>query len=151
MTIGRFIALWTHPDCAPDHVSEQELEDTERRFRTRLPADYRNAVLQFGLPRPTAELLDAIVDRELDLRDVSDFLSPSEIVSVTEDWRDLGLPEEFVAFATDCVGNLFCFPTEAEAGGELPVFFFNHDNRTADVIALTFTQWIEEFCRVAPH
>lgn len=87
---------------------------------------YRNTVLQFGLPRPTAELLDVIVHRELDLRDVSDFLGPSEIVSVTEDWRDVGLPEEFVAFATDCAGNLFCFPAEAEAGGEPPVFFFNH-------------------------
>lgn len=150
MSLSRFIALWTHPDYAPDLVYKHELDGTEHRLQTRLPTDYRNEVLQFGLPRPTAELLDAIVDRELDLRDVSDFLSPSEIVSVTEDWRDLGLPEEFVAFATDCAGNLFCFP-EAKDDGELPVYFFHHDNRTLDIIAPTFTQWIEEFCSVAPH
>lgn len=150
MSLNRFIALWTHPDHPPDLVSEQELQGTEHRLRTRLPAVYRNAVLRFGLPRPTLALLDAIVDRELDLRDVNDFLSPSEIVSVTEDWRDLGLPQELVAFATDCAGNLFCFP-EAQDDGELPVYFFDHGNRTVVVIAPTFTQWIEEFCRVAPH
>lgn len=151
MSLSRFIALWTHPDCAPDPVSEAELESAEGRLQTRLPADYRDAVLQFGLPRPTIDLLDAIVDRELDLNDLSDFLSPAEIVAVTEDWRDLGLPEELVAFATDCMGNLFCFPTEADAGGEVPVFFFDHDDRTVDAIAPTFTRWIEEFCAVAPH
>ncbi len=132
-------------------MSEGELERAEVRLQTRLPADYRNAVLELGLPRPTIELLDAIVDRELDLRDASEFLSPTEIVAVTEDWRDLGLPEELVAFATDCMGNLFCFPTEADAEGAVPVFFFNHDDRTVDVIAPSFTRWIEEFCAVVPH
>src|SRR5687767_10607348 len=122
MSLSRFIALWTHPDYAPDPVSEDQLENAEGRLQTRLPTDYRNAVLQLGLPRPTIELLDVIVDRELALRDVSDFLNPAEIVSVTEDWRDLGLPEELVAFATDCMGNLFCLPTEADLGGEVPVF-----------------------------
>lgn len=151
MSLSRFIALWTHPNYATDLVSEHELEGAERSIQTRLPADYRSAVLQFGLPRPSAKLLDAIVDRELDLRDVSDFLSPLEIVSVTEDWRDLGLPEELVAFATDCMGNLFCFCTAAEAGSSIPVFFFNHDYRTVDVIAPSFTHWIEEFCGVVPH
>src|SRR5215217_2049921 len=114
MSLSRFITLWTHPDYAPDPVSEDELKKAEGLLQTRLPPDYRIAVLEFGLPRPTIELLDAIVERELDLRDVSEFLGPAEIVSVTVDWRDLGLPEELVAFATDCMGNLFCFPTEAE-------------------------------------
>jgi hypothetical protein len=151
MSLSRFISLWTHPDYAPDAVTEDELNRIEGRLQTRLPADYRNAVLQFGLPRPTVELLDAIVDRHLDLRDVSDFLGPADIVTVTEDWRDSGLSDELVAFATDCMGNLFCFPTAAEAAGEAPVFFFDHDHRSMDVVAPSFTRWIDEFCRVAPH
>jgi len=52
------------------------------------------------------------------MRDVSDFLRPSEMVTVTEDWRDMGLPEELVAFAADCMGNLFCFSAKAGAGGQ---------------------------------
>lgn len=151
MSLSRFISIWTHADYAPEGVTEDELERVAARLQTRLPADYRTAVLQFGLPRPTIKLLDAIVDRQLDLRDVSDFLGPGEIVTVTEDWRDLGLPEELVAFATDCMGNLFCFPTAFDDGGDVPVFFFGHDERSVDIVAPSFTRWIEQFCGVAPH
>lgn len=148
MSLGRFITLWTHPNYPPDIVSEENLEDAEKRLRTRFPAEYRADLLRFGLPRPTIGLLDAIVDRELDLKDVSDFLGPDEMVSVTQDWRDLGMPEELVAFATDSGGNLFCFPTETD--GEAPVFYFDHDSRSAEVIASSFTRWIDEFCGLAP-
>lgn len=151
MSLSRFIALWTHPDYPPDPVFKGELENAEGRLGTRLPADYRTAVLQIGLPRPTIALLDAIVDRELDLRDVSEFLSPSEIVSVTEDWRNLGLPKELVAFATDCMGNLFCFQIATDDREPVSVVFFDHDDQNVNVIAPSFTQWITEFCGVAPH
>jgi hypothetical protein len=151
MSFSRFISLWTSPNSAPDLVAEDELARTEECLRTRFPADYRNAVLEFGLPRPTIALLDAIVDRQLGLRDVSDFLRPAEIVTATEDWRELGLPEELVAFATDCMGNLFCFTTRPDASDKLPVVFFDHDDHTADVIAPTFDRWIDEFCDIAPH
>jgi hypothetical protein len=150
MSTSRFIALWTHPDYAPDAVAENDLKEAERRLQTCLPADYRHAVLHFGLPRLTIDLLDAIVDRELDLRDVSDFLTPAEIVTVTEDWRDLGLPEELVAFATDSTGNLYCFPSQGNGSGA-PVFFFDHANRAVEAIAPSFTRWIETYCSIAPH
>ena len=151
MSLSRFISLWTHPDHPTDAVTEIELKGVEDRLQTRLPADYRSAVVQFGLPRPTIKLLDAIVDRQLVMNDVSDFLGPDEMVSVTEDWRDLGLSEELVAFATDCMGNLFCFPTAPDDTGDVPVFFFDHDERSADVIAQSFTRWIDDFCGAAPH
>lgn len=50
-------------------------------------------------------LLDKIVDIELDIADVSEFLNPSDIVETTFNWHELGLPSELVAFATDCSGN----------------------------------------------
>lgn len=127
------------------------MKDAEGRLQMRLPADYRNAILQVGLPRPSIELLTDIVNRKLDLRDVSDFLSPAEFVSVTENWRDLGLAEELVAFATDSGGNLFCFAAAADDDDEVPVLFFDHDETTVEVIAPSFTRWIEAFCSAAPH
>lgn len=132
-------------------MTEGELERVESRLATRLPADYRSAVLQFGLPSPTIELLDAVTDRQIALSCVSDFLDPAEMVAATEDWRALGLPEELVAFATDCMGNLFCFPAAAEAAGEASVFFFDHDERSVEEVAPSFTRWINDFCEVAPH
>jgi SMI1-KNR4 cell-wall len=151
MSLGRFICLWTHPDYSPGPVTIEELRFVEARLRTRLPADYCRAVVEFGLPRPTLELLSAIVDRELNLRDVSEFLDPAEIVTTTEDWRDLGLPEELVAFATDSMGNLFCFPTDAEARPSAPVFLYDHDSGDIELMARSFDEWIEGFCGIETH
>lgn len=149
MSLARFITLWTHGDYGPEPVSEEELERAERQLQTRFPADYRSDLLQFGLPRPTIELLEAIVDRGLDLHDVGDFLGPSEVVTVTEDWRALGLPETLVAFATDCMGNLFCFATDGGVDEAAPIFFFDHDQGSIDAVASSFACWIDEFCSVA--
>lgn len=150
MSMRRFISLWTHPDYAPAPISSDDLESVERRLQTQLPSDYKEGILEFGLPRPTVELLDAICDRHLDLRDVSDFLGPDEIVEVTGEWRDLGLPEELFAFATDCMGNLFCFPSDPNDAVQ-PVFYWNHDTKEVDTVAPSFSGWIEDFCRVAPN
>ena len=35
MSLRRFIALWTHPDDAPDLVLGNDLENAERRLQTR--------------------------------------------------------------------------------------------------------------------
>ncbi|WAC22679.1 SMI1/KNR4 family protein [Blastomonas sp. SL216] len=151
MSMDRFISLWTHPGYPPEAVSEEELKQTEARLHTHLPSDYRSAVCQYGLPNPVGALLDAIVDRELDQKDVSEFLTPSDIIDVTLEWRDLGLSEELVAFATDCIGNLFCFPTAPDIRDCLPVIWFNHDDATIDIVAPSFSEWIDAFCRILQH
>lgn len=149
--MSRFIALWTHPDYPPARLTSDDLEDVERRLQTSLPTDYNTAMLEYGLPRPTIELLDTICDRQLDLRDVSDFLGPDEMVKVTCEWRDLGLPVELFAFATDCMGNLFCFASDPNGGGVRPVLFWNHDSKEVETVAPSFSSWIKDFCRVAAN
>lgn len=149
--MSRFISLWTHAEFPPDKVTLVDLEGVEVSLSARLPQDYKLAVVEFGLPRPTIALLDAICDRELDLNDVSDFFGPDEIVERTNEWRDLGLPEELVAFASDCMGNLFCFPAEPESDEAWPVFHWNHDYSEADIVASAFSDWIEDFCRLAAN
>ena len=151
MSMRRFISLWTHPDCGPAPISLDDVQSLERRLQTQLPSDYKDAILEFGLPRPTIELLDAICDRQLDLRDVSEFLGPDEIVEETREWRDLGLPEELFAFAKDCMGNLFCFPSDPNGDAVRPVFFWDHDSKEVDTVASSFSGWIDDYCRVAPN
>jgi hypothetical protein len=151
MSMDRFISLWTHPDYAPELVDAAALEAAERRLRTRFPSDYRDAVLGFGLPRPTTGLLDAIANRELDQADVSEFLGPEDIVESTESWRDLGLSQELVAFATDCMGNLFCFPVDLSTSPQQPVFFWDHESKGVDAVASSFSAWLDDFCRIAAH
>lgn len=151
MTLRRFITLWTHPDHVPEPVTEDDLEAAERQLNARLPTDYRDAVIEFGLPHPTIALLDMICDREVDIQDVSSFFTPKEIVEHTLDWRDIGLSEEMVAFANDCMGNLFCFLIDPRDSSEQCIFFWNHDDQTIQTVAPSFTSWIESFCSLSPH
>jgi len=151
MSMSRFITLWTHPDHAPEPVMEDKLAAAEGVLKARLPSDYREAILEFGLPRPTIALLDTICDRNLDLDDVSDFFSPQDIVAHTEDWRDLGLPEELIAFANDCMGNLFCFAADPSNNSEQPVFLWDHDDKSVETVAPSFTRWIENYCSLSAH
>ena len=77
MGLEHFVQQWTSPDYPPERISTSDLDAAERELGVRLPSDYRDAVLQAGLPRPTIALLDSIVHGNLSLRDVSEFLSPS--------------------------------------------------------------------------
>jgi len=145
MGLELFIARWMHPDYPPRPVSGEALDAVEARFNFAFPGDYREAVLQFGLVSPTIELLDAIVDRELGMADLSQLLDPAQMVTSTEAWREMGLPGNMVAFASDCMGNLFCFGTDCEP----TVFFFDHDFETTREVAPSFSLWIDGFCALA--
>jgi cell wall assembly regulator SMI1 len=153
MSLARFTEIWTSGDYPPEPVAEADLRGVEQRLDVRLPEDYRQAVLRVGLPRPTIALVDAIVERELDLHSLGDFYSPAEIIEETIAWREIGMPEGLVAFASDGSGNKFCFDADrlnkgsAEAAA---IWFYDHDFGTSDRIAASFADWIEEFCRVEP-
>jgi hypothetical protein len=97
--------------------------------------------------------MDAIVERELDLHSVSDFYSPVEIIEETTGWREIGMPEQLVAFASDGCGNKFCFDADRLNNGSAEgyaIWFYDHDFETVDQIAPSFNVWIEAFCHVKP-
>jgi cell wall assembly regulator SMI1 len=144
MGLDRFIAMWMSPDYPPAPVTEAGLSSVEQRFGFSFPPDYRNEVCRHGLASPTIALLDAIVAGGLDMADLSELLDPEEMIASTESWHDMGLPDDMVAFASDCSGNLFCFRT---VGGGA-VFLFDHDFETAGEVAPSFAQWIDSFCKI---
>ena len=153
MLLAQFNEKWASADYPPEHVSESELRLAEERLGVRLPADYRQAVLHVGLPRPTIELLDAIVERQLDLHSVGDFYSPAQIVEETVSWREIGMPSQLIAFASDDCGNKFCFDAEGLRTGSVEhraILFFDHDFGTTDQIAADFDAWIGALCDVEP-
>jgi hypothetical protein len=151
MTLVRFTEKWTSGGYPPEPVAEADLFNVEQRLSVRLPDDYRQAVLQVGLPRPTIALMDAIIERELDLRTLGDFYSPSEIIQETIVWRGIGMPEQLVAFASDGCGNKFCFDADRMNNGGAEgraIWFYDHDFGTVDQIASSFDAWIQAFCNV---
>ncbi len=151
MSMERFIELWTSSEVPPETVSEKDVASAEEQLGTIFPASYRSAILNHGLPYPTIELLDKVVDLKSDIADVSEFLAPSDIVETTFDWHELGLPVELVAFAIDCSGNLFCFPesTNNLKSVESPIMFFDHDFETTETISKSFTEWLDIYCKLA--
>lgn len=153
MRLERFNEIWASSSYPPAQVTEADLRAVERRFDVRLPAEYREAVLRVGLPRPAVALMDVIVERELDMHAVGDFYSPAEIIEETIGWRQIGMPEALVAFASDGCGNMFCFDAHRLNGGTADahaVLFYDHDFDTVDQVAPSFDAWIEAFCRLEP-
>lgn len=153
MSLARFAEKWAWADDPPDRVSEQDLHSVEQQLLVRLPEDYRQAVLEFGLPRTTIALLDAIVERELDLHSLGELYSPTEIIEETLAWREIGMPGHLIAFASDCCGNMFCFDANQLRNGSAnnkAIWFFDHDFETVEEIAPSFEAWVNNFCDVEP-
>ncbi len=151
MSMERFIELWASSDSPPETVSEKDVASAEEQLGTSFTAPYRSAIINHGLPNPTIAMLDKIVDLESDISDVSNFLTPSDIVETTFDWHELGLPTELVAFATDCSGNLFCFSESINVleSDESPILFFDHDFGTTETISASFPEWLDAYCKLA--
>jgi hypothetical protein len=110
-------------------------------------------VLEVGLLSPTLALLDAIVDRSLDIHCLGDFYAPAVIVEQTLAWREIGMPEHLIAFASDGMGNMFCFDRNrliSGASNSEAILFFDHDFGTVEVVALDFHAWIGALADVEP-
>ncbi|MBX3430854.1 MAG: SMI1/KNR4 family protein [Hyphomonadaceae bacterium] len=143
MSYASFIAKWTHPEFPPKSVDASEFRRVENALKISLPAAFKDALATSGAASATLDLLDAIVDQGFEIADVHDFLTPDEIVEATGQWRELGLPDDAVAFATDCSGNLFCFRR-----GAYGIWLWDHDFNEIEQIAADFTSWIELYCAI---
>lgn len=146
--LARFAAKWSHPNDPPTAVSKKELEVAENTLKLRFPIDYRDQVLEAGLPSPTRALLSAIVDNDLELNDLSDLYEPDVIVTETRDWRKIGMPKTLVAMGSDGAGNKFCFDErdlQGAVAARAPVYFWDHDFNETEMIAESFAGWISSY------
>ncbi|WEK59331.1 MAG: SMI1/KNR4 family protein [Candidatus Brevundimonas phytovorans] len=142
--LADFSSKWSHPEYPPVRVLVADLKRAEDQLDSRLPSDYRDAVLSIGLPRPTTALLHSICEEEADFSDVAEFLAADEMVETTQAWRQMGLPKDKIAFASDCMGNLFVF----DSGGlsqNSQVWFFDHDSGEIALLAASFDSWLQRY------
>ena len=142
--LADFASKWSHPKDVPEPILLADLERAEAQLGGRLPDEYRDALLNIGLPRPTGALLHSICEEEVDFADVSEFLAADEMIASTEAWREMGLPSDKIAFASDCMGNLFAFDGNAPSQNST-VWFFDHDTGETALAAPSFAIWIQQF------
>lgn len=142
--LANFALKWCHPEYRPLPIQSLQLDEAESALGLSLPPAYRTAVLEVGLPRPTASLLHSIVETSADLHDVAEFLNPAEIVCSTQEWRELGLPSHLIAFASDCMGNLFGFDG-LKATDQDGVWFYDHDSGETRSVAPSFEEWLKPY------
>lgn len=141
-SLDAFNKRWAHEDYPPIEVRPADLEQAEKDLSYSFPASYRGAVLAVGLPKPTADLWDAI-DEQSALPHLADFLTPTEIVGSVQDWRPLGYPAELVPFASDSGGNLLSFRRSDVSD---IVYLWDHDFDTVQQIAASFADLLEAYC-----
>ncbi len=147
MELLKFAEMWCDDDNRPDQVEETDLRSVETEYSISLPEDYFSQVVAVGLPWAPA-LLEAILDRNLDLHDLSSLCSPKEIVEETEGWRPIGMPDHLLVIGGDCMGNKFCFDIPELSDGVKPsaaVFFWDHDFDETTKISGSFSEWIASY------
>ncbi len=142
--VERFSEASTTP--APQ-ITEAHLDLMEREFRVFLPSAYREFALRHGAVR-TPSILHVTVDNDIDLADLHHFTEGDQLIDAARVCWKGGMSQKMIPFASDCMGNLFCFrrtAIQAKPHADSPIWFFDHDFGTEEQIADGFDAWLAHF------
>ncbi|MDC7683781.1 SMI1/KNR4 family protein [Asticcacaulis sp. BYS171W] len=152
ISMARFITLWGEDDYPPEKVTAKALTLAEADLSFQFPDDYRQAVLAYGLPRTSFDLMNSAAEQDINDRNyvqaINDFYTPKTIVEETLDWREIGLPADLVAIGSDPCGNLFCFPMAGSAHPTGSIQLWDHDFDDVTHVADSFEDWLDAMCRI---
>ncbi|WP_157947038.1 SMI1/KNR4 family protein [Thalassobius sp. I31.1] len=151
--LAAFIQRWCHPDHPADPVAPGAFDILEQELGVKLPSDYKELLLRNGRPSPTLRLLTAVVDHPVAwwqayLPDLAALTDPSEISEDTKTWQEAGMPDHFLKFGWDSLGNAFCFRLDelgSRNGAPAEVWFWDHDLGDSFKVADSFTALIERY------
>lgn len=127
--------------------SSDAFEKVEKELKIKLPDTYRNFLLSYGYVYSPG-ILDLIVDKEKEMRDIQEFVELSKFVSTNQGYWNAGMPKDLLAFASDCMGNMLCFKIpdlKSEKVVDAKVYFFDHELVSEEEIASSFVDLIEHF------
>ena len=140
-TIKSFVEIWG-VEQEPKYASTEDIESAEKHLGFSLPKEYVELVTKYG-DVYCPNLLDEIVDLEAEIPDVQNFCLPSEMIKQTQQYTKAGMPEGFLGFASDCMGNVFCFKvSEIKNSEAVGIWFFDHDFCEIEKINENFNKWL---------
>jgi len=144
-SIDLFVKNWgSKSSMVP--IASHDIADLEAKLNAFLPDSYKYLLSTYGLVH-TPNVLTKICDLGVDISEVQDFLSLEDVCSLSKLYEMSGMPKGHVLFASDCKGSMFCFKLDdcTTKKVDIPVWFFDHDLRTVEKVATSFTEWLEKF------
>lgn len=133
-----------HRGDPPAPVSMAEIGRGERELGTVFPQSYITFMQTHGSVR-TPSILSLIVAGMHEMCDVMVFSEISDVIEGTRSYWSAGMSEQMVGFASDSMGNLFCFrrvDPDTVRADDAEIWFFDHDFCSDSKIADGFDEWL---------
>jgi cell wall assembly regulator SMI1 len=127
-----------------------DIDRAERELATVLPKSYITFMQTQGAVQ-TPSLLSLIVDGEHQQWDVMAISEITELIEGTKGYWSAGMSEKLVGFATDSMGNLFCFrrvAPETPRAEDAEVLFFDHEFCSDSKVADSFDEWLLSYLKL---
>jgi hypothetical protein len=127
--------------------STLKLQIIESELNIEFPEPYKYLLKRYSnyyYPR----ILEYISDNQINAFDLQEFIDFDEMVELTTTCEKAGMPIGFIAFALDCMGNLFCFQKKELQSDihESKIYIFDHDYYVKITeLSESFIDWIDSF------
>ena len=130
----------------PAPFSSESIDRVESELGIILPNSYRAFIQKHGAIR-CGDMLDVIVDIESELWDILYFNSAEEVIESTKAYVGAGMREGLICFASDSMGNMFCFDKKniQNLGDDSSIWLFDHDFCSDREISPSFDAWISSY------
>jgi hypothetical protein len=130
----------------PKPATTRALDALEKELELAFPEAYRTFMKAYG-GAYTPELLDRVVEGGSPAHDIQEIFAIKEVGSRTKSYWKAGMPKDVVGFASDCMGNLFCFQRVKAPSQDGRILFFDHDFVTVEKVAATFQALLGGYLR----
>ncbi|MFT3987288.1 SMI1/KNR4 family protein [Aestuariivirga sp.] len=144
-----FMRRWSVPGCPLEKVKEPDLKSVERDFNCWLPADYREAVLEFGVGKLSAAFPAAVQSFNVNLDLIAAFLDPSEMLQFCKQYASINDVSGFIPIAAGTGGEFWGFARDDLAQPKRPesgmIWYSNFETGDSKFCAGDFESWIMQY------
>lgn len=132
-----------------DKPTSGDIERVQHELGVVFPEKYKEFIMSFGSVY-TPEILDVIVDNKVEQHDIQEFKKTNDLVQLNKQYWSAGMPDEYVAFASDSMGNMFCFKRSdlATKTEDVKIYFFDHDFVKVSTAANSFVELLDSYNRL---
>lgn len=139
-----------HEGPPPVHVADSEIQRAERELATVLPESYITFMQAHGAVH-TPSILSLIVNGKSDQWDLMDIFEIKDLIEGTRGYWSGGMSDQLIGFASDSMGNLFCFRRVApfaQRPNDAEVWFFDHEFCSESKIVDSFDEWLLNYIKL---